>query len=87
MHFGDAAMNASLGFAVLSLSLVGMAGCTGMHERPSRSTYVAPQHAPSIMDSDDAYVAAVERIARRRGIEIVWINVPRKQWVAKQDDK
>ncbi|WP_386813575.1 hypothetical protein [Lysobacter koreensis] len=56
-----------------------------MHEK-SDSAFVAPQRAPSIMDNDEAYMAAVERIARRRGIEIVWVNVPRKQLVAQQDD-
>lgn len=78
-------MNASLRTAVLSLSVLGLAACAGMHER-SDSAFVAPQRAPSIMDSDEAYMATVERIARRRGIEIVWVNLPRRQMVAKQDD-
>ncbi|MFD0740424.1 hypothetical protein ACFQZQ_14155 [Lysobacter koreensis] len=78
-------MNASCRIAVLSLSVLGLAACAGMHEK-SDSAFVAPQRAPSIMDNDEAYMAAVERIARRRGIEIVWVNVPRKQLVAQQDD-
>lgn len=79
-------MNASLRIAVLSLSVLGLAACAGMHEK-SDSAFVAPQRAPTIMDNDEAYIAAVERIARRRGIEIVWVNLPRKQLVAQQDDK
>ncbi len=30
------------------------------------------------MDNDEQYMAYVERIARRRGIEVVWVNLPRK---------
>lgn len=79
-------MNASLRIAVLSLSVLGLAACAGTHER-SGSAFVAPQRAPSVMDNDEAYIAAVERIARRRGIEVVWVNLPRKQLVASQDER
>jgi hypothetical protein len=60
--------------AVLSLSVLGLAACAGTG---TKSTYVEPK-APSIMDNDDAYVAYVERTARRRGIEVVWVHVPHK---------
>lgn len=66
-------MNASLRMVVL-LSAVGLSACAGME---SKSTYVEPR-APSIMDTDEAYVGYVERVARRRGLEVVWVNVPRK---------
>ena len=77
-------MNALLRTAVLSLSVLGLAACAGMHER-SDTTYVAPQRAPSSMDRDEVYMAQVERIARRRGVEVIWVNVPRKS-VARHDD-
>ena len=77
-------MNALLGAAVLSLSVLGLVACAGMREKPD-SAFVAPQRAPSIMDQDQLYIAQVERIARRRGIEVVWVNVPRKR-VARQND-
>lgn len=77
-------MNALLRTAVLSLSVLGLAACAGMHER-SDSTYVAPQRAPSSMDSDEVYMAQVEHIARRRGVEVIWVNVPRKS-VARLDN-
>lgn len=70
-------MNAMLRTAVLSLSVLGLAACAGMHER-SDSSYVSPQRAPSIIEDDDAYVARVESIALRRGIDVVWVNMPRK---------
>lgn len=77
-------MNALLRTAVLSLSVSGLAACAGMQAR-SDAAFVPPQRAPSIMDNDEAYIARVEQIARRRGIEVVWINLPRKH--VKQTDK
>lgn len=78
-------MNALSRAAILSLSaLLGLAACAGMRERPS-AAFVPPQRAPSILTSDEAYMARVESIARRRGIEVIWVNVPRKR-VARQND-
>ena len=77
-------MNAYLRAAVLSLSVLGLAACTGVQQK-SDSASVSPQRAPSIMDDDELYIARVEQIARRRGIEVVWVHVPRKP-VAKRGD-
>lgn len=71
-------MNALLRTAVLSLSALGLSACAGMHER-SGSSYVPPQRSPSVIEEDHAYVSKVEAMARRRGIDVVWINPPRKQ--------
>ena len=30
------------------------------------------------MDANEEYVAYVERVARRRGLDVVWVNVPHK---------
>ncbi|MFC3813924.1 hypothetical protein [Lysobacter sp. GCM10012299] len=68
-------MNASLRMAVLLVSVVGLSACAGMQ---SKTAQVPDQKAPSIMDDDEAYIAYVERVARRRGIEVVWVNTPRK---------
>jgi hypothetical protein len=67
-------MNASLRMAVL-VSVLGLGACAGME---SKSTYVPEPRTPSIMDDDDTYIGYVERIARRRGIEVVWVNTPKK---------
>ena len=67
-------MSASLRMVVL-LSAMGLSACAGME---SKSTYVPPERSPSIMDANEEYVAYVERVARRRGLEVVWVNVPRK---------
>lgn len=69
-------MSAFLRAVVLPLSVLGLAACTGMQQK-SDSAFVAPQRA-RIMGADQAYVQAVEQVARRRGIEVVWVNLPQK---------
>ncbi|HEY5612316.1 MAG TPA: hypothetical protein VIK70_01870 [Lysobacter sp.] len=76
-------MRIAMRTVVLPLSVLGLSACAGMHEKAD-SAYVAPQRASSIIDDDELYVARVEQIARRRGIEVVWLHVPRKP-VAKTD--
>lgn len=78
-------MNAFLRTAALSLSALGLSACAGMHER-SDSSYVPPQRTPSVLDDDAEYVARVEAIARRRGIDVVWVHVPRKKVAGNTDD-
>ncbi|KQZ66133.1 MULTISPECIES: hypothetical protein [unclassified Lysobacter] len=72
----------ALRVAVLSLSILGLSACAG---HSTKTAYVPPQKAPSIMDNDEVYMAQVERIARRRGIDVTWVNLPRKQ-VAKHSE-
>jgi hypothetical protein len=76
-------MKASVRMAVLSLSILGLAACASTGEK---SAYVAPPRADSIMDNDELYMDIVERTARRRGIDVVWVNPPRKQVAAVTDD-
>jgi len=75
----------SLRFAVLALSVLGLSACATMDEESTG--HAPPPRAPSLMDTDEAYVAQVERIARRRGIEVQWVNLPRKQVVATHDGR
>lgn len=55
-----------------------LAACASTREQAS---YSAPQRvdAPGAIVTDTAYVAAVERTARRRGIDVQWVNVPTKR--------
>lgn len=78
-------MNAFLRTALLLLTVTGLSACAGTSER-SGSNYVPPQRSPSIIDDDDEYVARVEAIARRRGIDLVWVHVPRKRVEQKADE-
>lgn len=41
----------------------------------------APQRAGVVVDTDHEYVARVESIARRRGIDVQWIHMPTKRTV------
>jgi len=64
-------MKAALGIAFLSLSIVAMAGCTSMQPRAE----AAPQ--AQALTAEELYIARVEQIARRRGIDITWVNPPK----------
>ena len=68
--------------AVLSASILGLAACASTGETTS-STPLEDQ--PSLMATDDDYMARVEAIARRRGIGLTWVNPPKKV-LAKKDD-
>lgn len=73
-------MNASLRIGVLSLSVLALAACAATEDR---STYVEPARVSSPGEvrvvKDEAYVAYVERVARRRGIFVQWVNTPTKR--------
>ncbi len=72
-------MNVKLRLVVLSLSVAGLAACASM---PAQQTAQAPQrasNASNVMDIDQEYVAYVERVARRRGIDVTWVHQPRAQ--------
>ena len=76
-------MNTCLRAAVLGFAVLGMSACTGMHQK-SDAAFVPPPRSPSLLDEDALYVARVEQIARRRGIEVVWVNAPRRPRKADQ---
>lgn len=68
--------------AVLSASMVCLAACASTGEKTS---YVPQQkvYSQTRISTDDAYMARVEAYARRRGIDLQWVNPPTKI-VAKQ---
>ncbi|GMU42433.1 MAG: hypothetical protein IT479_12595 [Xanthomonadales bacterium] len=50
-----------------------LAGCA------STSEYTRNERvAPSLNENDFAYIAAVERVAHRRGVDVYWIHPPKK---------
>lgn len=68
-------MKTALESAILALATLGLAACAGTEER---SAYVPPD--PVVGSSvDSGYVNNVERIARRQGIKVTWVNAPRKR--------
>lgn len=76
-------MKVSVRMAVLSVSMLGLVACTSSG---GTTSYTAPaqQYQETRLSNDDAYMARVEAYARRRGIDLTWVNPPRKI-VAKQD--
>lgn len=68
---GEIAMNVRFRFIVLPLSVLALTACASMDERSS----VAPRHSGYVQDSE--YVAAVEYVAKQRGVDVVWVNPPK----------
>ncbi|MFP7722756.1 hypothetical protein [Lysobacter sp. A3-1-A15] len=75
-------MNAKLRAATLSLSVVMLSACTTMDERSTAIPAAGP------MTEEERYIAYVERVARIRGIEVVWVNKPEatRSLVASSDE-
>jgi hypothetical protein len=70
--------------AVLSASILGLAACASTAEKTTGYVPAPKVQATTAVD-DDLYMARVEAIARRRGIDLTWVNPPFKI-VAKKDD-
>lgn len=66
---------------VLSIApILLLASCASTHEL-SRSTQ--PAAAPTSetpMTPEDMYVARIQAIAMRRGVQVVWVNRPQKRY-------
>jgi hypothetical protein len=76
--------------AILAVAAaVSLPGCKTMDE----SAYVPPSKAaPPVattftprIETDEAYVAYVESVARRRGVLVQWVNKPQKRKVDRQE--
>jgi hypothetical protein len=76
-------MNAIARVVLVSMSVAGLSACAGSHEmvraaQPERA--LAPGEVR--IEQNSAYIAEVERIARRRGIDVQWVNPPNSRRVA-----
>jgi hypothetical protein len=71
-------MKGSLKVAALVVCSFGLGACASTDDSMSYTepTRVGP---PDPIVTDRAYVDAVEREARRRGIYVQWVNMPRKR--------
>ncbi len=65
--------------AALTIAL-GVCACTSAPQK----TAAVESHRVGDVVQDDAYVDQVERIARRRGIGITWINAPSRRVAASE---
>ena len=67
-----------LRMALLSVSAVLLTACASTGEKTSYVPQVRSAYPESQIAADDAYMARVEFLARRRGINLTWVNPPRK---------
>ena len=70
--------------AVLSASALLLVACASTAEQSGYTSQSQKTYAQTRIETDEAYVAKVEAMARRRGVGVTWVNPPRKI-VAKGD--
>lgn len=74
-------MSRLLRCCLVAIPVSGLAACAGhgqMRYEPAASTIIQPKS----FAQDDAYMQAVERQARRRGLSVQWIHPPLKRVMA-----
>jgi len=77
-------MNTLLRCCITGIAAAGLAACAShgtMRHQP-----VAAADA-SGRNYDVEYVQMVEHVARRRGVDVQWVNPPKKRLVASSDDQ
>ena len=62
---------------VSTLAVLLLTACASTHEV---ARHTAPTYPEGSIVQDQQYVAVVEDIARSRGIQVTWINPPKK-WI------
>ena len=62
----------------MTLAVGTLAACSSMLDKSTLSSTTRVE-APSNLTVDDAYVARVEYMARQRGVEVHWVNMPTKR--------
>ena len=77
-------MNTIQRAAVAASSTLLLAACASSGSMVSSPPAAQPRHAPGQVVQDAEYVAIVERIARRRGVDVRWINPPVKRVAASE---
>ncbi|MCW5580467.1 MAG: hypothetical protein KIS72_03920 [Luteimonas sp.] len=70
-------MNRMLRITMLSILATGLAACASTGHNIARAP--SSQPAPGSIGNDSEYMGRVEQIARRRGIEVQWVNPPSKR--------
>jgi hypothetical protein len=73
-------MNVRFRFIVLSLLVAALGACASMDETAG----IGPQGDVRIVQNGE-YVAAVEHMAKQRGVRVMWVNPPDKR-VEQPDD-
>lgn len=77
-------MNTLLRCCIATAAVAGLAACAhsgAMHHQPASAAPVS-----STLQQDGEYIYFVETKARRRGVEVHWVNPPLKRLVATAAD-
>ena len=72
--------------AVLSASGLMLAACATTAEQGSYSAEPRKAYVQTNVETDEAYVSRVEKMARDRGIDVTWVHPPRKTVAKGSDD-
>jgi len=77
-------MNSLLRCCIVAAAALGAAACASQ----GYSGYASPAASPDLVEyqRDVEYTAAVEKVARRRGVEVQWVNPPVKRVVVASAD-
>lgn len=70
-------MSRMLRMTMLSIFVSGLAACASTGHGIAQSP--PPQAKLGTVSTDSEYMGRVEQIARRRGIEVQWVNPPSKR--------
>ncbi len=73
-----------LRMVVLSASVLCLAACATSGDSTAYAPTAKQAYPETRLSNDELYMARVEAAARRRGIDLTWVNPPRKI-VAKED--
>ncbi|MGI8561814.1 MAG: hypothetical protein ACR2J7_10380 [Luteimonas sp.] len=69
-------MNKSLRMVLLSLLVTGLAACASSMDRDRYASDESSRMQNLRIEPDATYINAVDRTARRRGVQVEWINPP-----------
>ena len=70
-------MKTLLGITALSLGLSLLVGCASTQKTTYRDA--PPPQTAGYTEADARYMSIVEGMARQRGIQVVWVNPPKKK--------
>lgn len=70
-------MKTLLGITVWSVGLLLLVGCASAQKTTYRAA--PPPQTAGYTGDDVRYMSIVEGMARQRGIQVVWVNPPRKK--------
>jgi hypothetical protein len=69
-------MRTVLRLAIATVAVAGLSACASTHQWTAATDKAVQQPTTAHYEGDLEYIAAVEHIARRRGVQVRWVNAP-----------